>query len=170
MFEILFLLGASAPLPLRHLIEVSPPVPVDIIRVIDGDTVVGSINGVVTRIRLCGIDAPERKQPLAAEATSKLRSILYNKQVLVDIVGLDYFRRSVGSLYVNSESVQSAMAATGLAYSFKSRIPCPDWAEIVEADNLARRSGLGMRSIPGFTPPWEFRRYRKVPIVPPLRP
>src|ERR1700758_2900361 len=56
--------------------------------VIDGDDIVLlAEGGRTTRIRLCGIDAPERECPGYNEATKELRALVEGKQVRCIQVG-----------------------------------------------------------------------------------
>ena len=52
-----------------------PPMTGTVIRVIDGDTIIVMVDGIEMRIRLWGIDAPERDQRDGAAAQRKLESI-----------------------------------------------------------------------------------------------
>jgi endonuclease YncB( thermonuclease family) len=154
--------------------KVYPVFPATLNRVIDGDTVVLTINGVSTHTRLCGIDASEAKTPMGPPATAMLRSLLEGRTLSVAVVGKDLYQRTVGSIYIQSTagqkvSVQAAMAKAGLAYYY-SVGTCPDRQEVIDADNYAKAAGLGMRAIPGYPAPWEtrMRKSRLVPAVPPL--
>ena len=52
-------------------------------KVVDGDTIhVENKYGKKFKVRLTGIDAPERGQPYGLESTYKLRELLLNKLVL----------------------------------------------------------------------------------------
>ena len=64
-------------------------------RVTDGDTIVLMDR---TRVRLQGIDAPERDQPFGPRATAALRDMVGSGVHLVEI-GEDRYGRTVGYLY-----------------------------------------------------------------------
>ena len=74
-------------------------------KVIDGDTF-ETISG--QRIRLAGVDAPEKGKPGSAEATQKLESLVGNKNVLVDPVGTSY-GRIVADVEIDGKSVNKSM-------------------------------------------------------------
>jgi micrococcal nuclease len=156
-------------------IKVFPSVNGALHRVIDGDTAVLLIDGVLTHVRLCGIDAPESKTPLGPPATALLASLLQGKSLTVMVAGKDQYRRTVGSIFasVTSDltdkiSVQAAMAKTGLAYYY-SASKCPDTQAVIDADNFAKANGLGMRGVPGYPAPWEIRS-RKPQVIFPVLP
>lgn len=72
-------------------------------RVIDGDTFETASRK--NSVRLANVDAPEKGQPGAAVATQKLRSLIGGKEVRIDTVARDKYRRSVADVYLGRESV-----------------------------------------------------------------
>ena len=62
----------------------------------DGDTIKISNN----RIRLYGIDAPERNQPFGNVSRKQLESMVAGKQVLVRAIKLDRYGRVLGNVWV----------------------------------------------------------------------
>ncbi|MDR0483027.1 MAG: thermonuclease family protein [Cellulomonadaceae bacterium] len=66
---------AATPKPPAASTQASPPgSPASVVRVIDGDTLVVLLGGVEERVRLIGIDAPERGEPGFAESTAFVRA------------------------------------------------------------------------------------------------
>ena len=87
-----------------------------VITVIDGDTVllVRQSNQPI-KVRLVGIDAPEKAQEYGPESKASLLEMVLHKQVLVSSKALDDYGRllaeiSVGGLNVNQEQVRRGMA------------------------------------------------------------
>ena len=74
-------------------------------RVIDGGTF-ETISG--QRVRLEGVDAPEKGKRGYAKATEKLASLVGNKNVLVDPVGVMY-GRIVAKVEIDGKSVNKSM-------------------------------------------------------------
>ncbi len=62
-------------------------------RIIDGDTFY--LEGVETRLRLWGVDAPERKQPGGAEATEALTALVAGRTLACEEMDRDRYRRIV---------------------------------------------------------------------------
>lgn len=146
-----------------------PVYPIDLIRVIDGDTIVATVSGDVRKIRLCGIDASERNTPMGPPATAALTELLVGSKLTVAVAGKDLYGRTVGSVFIENGSsrvsVQAAMTKVGLSYYY-SASRCIDRQETIDADNYARANNLGMRGIPGYPPPWEQRmRKPKLPML-----
>ena len=88
-------------------------------RVVDGDTLVVRVRGKEHRIRLYGIDAPERGQPYYKEAKDYLESIVDEQAGLYKMVREKSYRRTVAIVYsgINrDESVNIQMLRSGYAY------------------------------------------------------
>ena len=127
------------------------------VRVIDGDTI--DLDG--TRIRLHGIDAPERKQPCyrngimwlcGQEATKHLKDFLRDRTVRCDIRGKDRYGRSIGVCFAGNVNINRYMVVSGFAMAY--------WRyshDYVEWEIEARRAKRGIWS-GRFTPPWDWRR------------
>ena len=78
----------------------SAELPGRVVRVVDGDTVVLDAGSDRYRIRLAGIDAPERDQPWGESSTRSLRRILAGQQVTVDAYKKDRRGRLIGYIRV----------------------------------------------------------------------
>ncbi|MBU4256089.1 MAG: thermonuclease family protein [Candidatus Thermoplasmatota archaeon] len=111
--------------------------------IIDGDTIELS-NG--ERVRLIGINAPEKGQYYAVEATNKLSQLIgYNSITLEkDVSDKDQYNRSlryvyVGNTFVNLEMVQQGYA---FAYPYPPDVKYAD--EFEKAEQEARDAQLGM--------------------------
>lgn len=137
-----------------------PTYPVDLVRVIDGDTAWVRLNGVEIKVRLACIDAPETNDLLGPAASAALTSLLQDKDLTLTVVGKDFYGRTLGSVMADGVSVGAAMATQGLAYYYTGR--CADKALIIAGDNYAAANKVGMRSIPGYLPPWEQRRLKRI--------
>jgi endonuclease YncB( thermonuclease family) len=72
----------------------------------DGDTFRVKCDDRENKIRLCGIDAPEVKQPLAIESRNYLQSLLDQAkgQVIVIEMDRDRYDRSVAEVLLDSSS------------------------------------------------------------------
>lgn len=85
---------------------------IDVERVIDGDTFVTRTG---ERIRLAGINAPERGEPHYLDATIALRSKLIGSQVTIDRLKRDKYDRVVACVYADGKSVDNWMIDFGYA-------------------------------------------------------
>lgn len=80
-------------------------------RVVDGDTLwLGNV-----KIRLNGIDAPERGKASYRDATRALERLVANKVVVCELNGDKSYDRFIGSCYVGKTDVAAAVIASGHA-------------------------------------------------------
>ena len=127
-----------------------------VVKVIDGDTFEMKSGNERVRVRLFGIDSPERGQAFNVKAKEFTASLIAGKEVTVIIRNKDRYGRFVGDvyrddgLYINSEIVKA-----GYAWHFTRYSSDPDLARLEQEAQEARR-GLWRDDHP--MPPWEFRR------------
>jgi len=67
------------------------------------------------KIRLAGIDTPERKQPFDNRAKQALSSLAFQKQALVEVETKDRYGRTVGVVFVDDLYVNVELASLGWA-------------------------------------------------------
>lgn len=125
----------------------------------DGDSITVLTPGKRQRkIRLDGIDAPEKGQEFSDKAKAKLSSLVFEKDLRVEVTGTDFFGRTlaivwVGDLNVNLEMVRSGFAWHFVKYSKDSTLSA------AQEEASARKAGLWA----GFNPlaPWSYRELKK---------
>jgi len=78
--------------------------------VTDGDTFITQDGG---RVRLEGVDAPEKGKRGAPQARKDLRELISRKQVKVEPVARDPYGRTVAKVKVGNKSVNKAMRKKG---------------------------------------------------------
>jgi endonuclease YncB( thermonuclease family) len=81
------------------------------IYVVDGDTI--DCNG--TRIRLKGIDAPEKSQKGGTLATKALKFCIEGQNITIKATGVDIYGRRVATVFANGEDVCAGMVSEGYA-------------------------------------------------------
>ena len=122
-------------------------------RIVDGDTV-HMKDG--TKVRLHGIDTPERNQPYGKQATRALDSLL-GSEVLVVERDTDRYGRLVGVIYTpEGVNVNLEMVCNGSAWWY-SRYAKGNRA-MANCQDEAREAGLGLWADDDPMPPWEWRR------------
>ncbi|MGQ2979616.1 MAG: thermonuclease family protein [Polaromonas sp.] len=137
-----------------------------VVAVSDGDTLtVLDASDQQFKIRLSGIDAPEKGQPFGNRAKESLSEMVFNKQVVVESDKKDRYRRNVGKVQhggtdVNLEQVKRGMAWHYTAYA-KEQAPADREAYAsAEVEARAQRRGLWLEGTQSA--PWEFRRSKAV--------
>lgn len=125
-------------------------------KVLDGDTVIMQIEGRSERIRLSGIDAPEKDQVWGAESTRALAARVENKPVSLVWEQRDKYNRIIGTLYRGKVNINALQVAGGHAWHYKQYSNSKVLAGL---ELMARKRGYGLWSADGTpVPPWAFRR------------
>ena len=126
-----------------------------VVGVIDGDTIEVLKDGRSVRIRLNGIDCPERSQSFGTKAKQYVSALVFNREVTVRVKELDRYGRSVADVYTSDGTwVNRKLIEEGLAWHYKRYSSDQTLAE-AERKAKASRKGLWIESNP--IPPWEFR-------------
>jgi micrococcal nuclease len=107
------------------------------------------------KIRLQGIDAPERCQPWGVQAASALRDRLRGQRVAVTLRAKDDYHRWLGTVSWRGQDMGAWMVREGHAWSYVWRYGAGPYAELEREARSARR-GLFATSEP--MPPDLFRR------------
>lgn len=109
----------------------------------DGDSLILELpDGERERVRLFGIDAPEKDQPLAREARKKLGYLVYDKPIRVEVLDKDQYGRYVGKVYAGARYVNRFMLKEGLAWLYRHY--AADDAVLAEAEARARAAARGI--------------------------
>ena len=133
--------------------------PITITRVVDGDTIAARAYGIGAeiRIRLYGIDCPEKKQPYGQRATETLKSMISGKRAEMDAKDTDRYGRTVALVRANGKGINEQMLTSGYAWVYTKYCKasfCDDWRALEES---ARSGRLGLWQDPKPMPPWEWR-------------
>lgn len=127
----------------------------------DGDTVVVlADDGVRHRIRIGGIDAPEKGQPFADVSRRHLAGLLREQVLRVEPIKRDPYGRTVANLSVGDEDVGLVMLRAGLAWHFVRYARDQTRAQrqaYASAETAARSDRAGLWKEPVPEPPWEYR-------------
>lgn len=124
-------------------------------RVIDGDTIDVLLSSGVIRVRLHGIDAPERDQPGGAAATAWLSGRAMDRQVLLEPLSQDQYDRMVAVLLLQKQSINRELVKSGHAWAYRRYLRRED-AELCKLEANARKARLGLWAGTAHAP-WEHR-------------
>lgn len=131
-------------------------------RVSDGDTVwvradpaAGSARRKPVKVRLVGLDAPERCQPHGAAAAEALSGRVLGRRVQVLRRATDMHGRALGTLWLGSQDVGAWLVREGHAWSARYRGDPGPYAAEEQAARAARR---GLFVAADATRPRDFRR------------
>jgi endonuclease YncB( thermonuclease family) len=142
-----------------------------VIKIADGDTItVLDSNKEQHRIRLAGIDAPEKKLPYGNASKKRLSELVGGKEVRIEFEKYDRYGRIVWKVLVRPPDCQScgktldvclAQVGSGMAwwyrrYAHEQTTEDQGRYEFAEKEAKAKKIGLWQDRNP--IPPWEFRR------------
>lgn len=88
-----------------------------VVRVIDGDTVVVLTEAATElRIRLAGIDAPEKGQPFGQRARQFLSCLVAGRVVEISGASRDRYGRVLGTLWADGRDINAELVCAGMAW------------------------------------------------------
>jgi endonuclease YncB( thermonuclease family) len=125
--------------------------------VTDGDTLSVLQEGKSIKIRLYGIDCPEKHQAYGHRAHEFTSDFAFGKEVEVRPVDRDRYGRLIAWVYVGGRCLNEELLQAGYAWHFKRYSRDRHLAEI---EIQARTSRIGLWRDPQPVPPWEFRKAR----------
>ena len=126
-----------------------------VVRVKDGDSLVVDSNGQAVEVRLADIDAPEFNQPRGEYAHAALRALVAGKDVRLDLIGGDAYRRIVARVYVDTVDVNTELVLRGLAWVRRAYDPAP---ALVATEDEAREARRGLWADEDPVAPWIWRK------------
>ena len=129
-----------------------------VVKVSDGDTItVLDSSKNQHKIRLQGIDAPEKSQAYGDAAQRYLAGLVAGQEVRVAWNKRDKYNRILGTVYIKRTEVNLAMLRAGYAWHYKKFDSTPAYAQ-AESEARAARRGLWAGLDP--IPPEQFRHGR----------
>jgi endonuclease YncB( thermonuclease family) len=132
-----------------------------VVGVADGDTLTLLDNRKTQhRIRLDGIDAPERKQPFGQRSRQSLTELAKGRHATADCPKTDRYGRAVCRVRIDGVDVGLAQLERGLAWhylKYAHELDPPVRVRYERAEREARMGRAGLWSQPQPTPPWDYR-------------
>ena len=124
-----------------------------VVKISDGDTITILQNKEQTKVRLYGIDAPEKKQDYGQKSRQFLASLIAGQVVEVELKGKDRYKRTLGIIHHKGQDINAQMVLNGYAWAYVkySRI-------YVDQEKTARKNKRGLWQSSNPTPPWVWRK------------
>ena len=136
-----------------------------VVHVADGDTItVLDATNTQHKIRLQGIDAPEKAQAFGQKSKQSLHQLVHSKQVTIEYQKKDKYGRTVGKVVHNGNDVCLEQIKLGMAWHYKqyeSEQSKEDREIYAQAELSARANAIGLWKDKQPIPPWEYRRQQK---------
>jgi endonuclease YncB( thermonuclease family) len=157
----------TAPAAQRNLVGVT--FEAHIVSIVDGDTmnVVRAGERTEFRVRLYGVDAPERGEPFYAVATRATRVLLFDQMATLIGQDVDQFGRLVARVAVDGTDASRALLQSGLACHLTEFSSDGDLAA---AQERARAEGRGFWATGAQRPRCAFTRSPSAAAPPPQPP
>ena len=150
---------------LSHAAVIAETLTGRVVRVTDGDTIVVlDVNNAQHKIRLQGIDAPERGQAYGTKSKEHLSDVVADMFVIVDYEKRDRYGRIVGNVLLGDEDINLKQIDTGLAWHYKKyqgEQITSDRVKYSDAELEARRVRRGLWADNNPVPPWEYRQAKR---------
>jgi micrococcal nuclease len=127
----------------------------NVVSIIDGDTITILNDNKQYKIRLNGIDCPESSQAFVQKAKDYTASLVFSKNVDVNIVGKDIYDRYIADVYIEGIYINSEIIKAGYAWHYKEYSKDTNLAFLEEQ---AKKKKVGLWQDNNPTPPCEYRK------------
>jgi len=132
-----------------------------VIHVADGDTItILDSSHQQLKIRLSGIDAPEKAQDYGQRSKEHLNGLVQGQQVIVETSKKDKYGRHVGQVLLKGQDVNLEQLRAGLAWYYREyeRELTPELRQsYAKAESEAKDARMGLWSDAQPVPPWQWR-------------
>lgn len=136
-----------------------------IVSIADGDTVtLLDANLRQHKIRLSGIDAPEKRQPFGNRSRLHLGALVFGRQVTAHCPKEDRYKRALCRIEIDGVDANLAQLEAGMAWHYKAYAreqQAPDRRRYAQAEDRAREARQGLWTDRAPMAPWDFRKARK---------
>ena len=133
-----------------------------VVKVADGDTItiLDSENKQI-KIRLYGIDAPEKAQDFGKISRNYMSQLVAGKTIDVTVIDKDRYGRSIGRIKIDDKEVAEEMLKSGLAWLYTAYCKIPECERWKVLEDEARVAKIGLWSNPTAQEPWKWRKEHK---------
>ncbi len=129
-----------------------------VVGVTDGDTITVLTGREPVKVRLNGIDCPEKGQAYGARAKAFTSKLAFGKTVAVTPVGIDRYGRTLGDVTLpDGRLLNRELVEMGLAWHYVRYSTDP---ELAAAEHRAREERRGLWADARPVAPWDFRHTR----------
>ena len=131
-----------------------------VVGILDGDTLEVLNGHHAERIRLSGIDCPEKGQAYGKRAKQAASALAFGKQVTLKTHGYDKYKRTLGDVILSDgTNVNHALVKDGWCWWYRKYAPGDRVLQRLEME--AREAQRGWWADPQPLPPWEWRKRSK---------
>ena len=133
-----------------------------VVSITDGDSFVLLTDSLTqVKIRLHGVDCPEKNQAFGQKAKEFTSDFIFGKRVQVKVTDIDRYKRTVGIVVLQSgENLNEALLENGFAWHYKQYDKSKTYSQLEKSAQIAKK-GLWVDKNP--VAPWDFRKNQKNP-------
>lgn len=126
-----------------------------VVSVADGDTITLLLPGKQQeKVRLEGIDCPEKRQPFGTRAKQFTSKLVFGKEVSIKRYETDRYGRTIGRVYIDGKCLNKELLKAGLAWHYKKYSSDQEFAAL---EARARQQKIGVWGSQNAIAPWQFR-------------
>ena len=127
-----------------------------VVSVLDGDTIEVLHNQHSERIRLSGIDCPEKGQAFGNRAKQAASALVFGRDVMLDTHGQDKYGRTLADVILrDGTNVNHQLVKAGWCWWYRKY--AAGNTELEQLETEAREAKRGLWADPHPVPPWEWR-------------
>jgi endonuclease YncB( thermonuclease family) len=132
----------------------------EVVGVLDGSTIEVARGGKTERVRLHGIDCPEKGQPYSHDAKQAISALVFAMEVTVEPYGKDKYGRIMADvLLADGTNVNHKLVKEGWCWWYRKH--APDKAELERLELEAREAKKGLWVDADPIPPWVYRKAQR---------
>lgn len=128
-----------------------------VVAISDGDTIkiYNKVSNKQYKVRLFGIDAPEKKQDFGRKSKDALAELIHGKNVQISVMGIDQYKRVLGLVIYGNSDINLEMVKKGNAWVYRKYYKSKKY---LDAEDFAKSKKIGLWSGENPIPPWKFRK------------
>jgi micrococcal nuclease len=132
----------------------------NVVSILDGDTIEVLHDKRPERVRLNGIDCPEKGQAYGKRAKQATSAFIFGKEVDLQTYGKDKYGRTIADVFLHDgTNVNHMLVKDGWCWWYRKY--APGNLVLEELERRARASREGLWADPSPVPPWIYRKSRR---------
>src|SRR5215813_13987080 len=133
-----------------------------VVGISDGDTLSVLREGKAVKVRLHGVDTPEKAQAFGTQARKFTSDAAFQQTVTVVVQTTDRYGRLVGEVLLpDGRSLNQELVKAGMAWWYRPYAPNDIMLAQLEAEARTAKRGLWADAHP--VPPWQWRKGEREP-------
>jgi len=130
----------------------------EVAHITDGDSLIVTSGGREVQVRIADIDAPELDQPHGEQAKSALNALVSGREVRLDLISGDAYRRIVARVFVDGRDVAEMLVRDGHAWV---RREYAHESALIPFEERARAAKRGLWAESAPVAPWVWRKLNR---------